>query len=67
MAFEKKTYKRSIILKYIFWNEGMAFCPVVKKLKLGRVYNNNNNDKERTNFDQDSGPRGYAKASYNEV
>lgn len=57
----KKAYKRSIILKYIFVNEGMTFnlnklVPVVKKLKLGKVYNNNINDKERTNFDQDSGP-----------
>lgn len=55
----KMAYKRSIILKYIFLNEGMTFNlnklgPVVKKLKLGKVYNNNINDKdkERTNFEK---------------
>lgn len=34
-----------------------------KEVKIGRVYNNNNNDrdKERTHFDQDSGPCGYVK------
>lgn len=55
----KMAYKRSIILKYISLNEGMTFNlnklgPVVKKLKLGKVYNNNINDKDKewTNFEK---------------
>lgn len=35
----------------------MRAWPSGKDVKIERVYNNNNKDKERTN-DQDSGPRG---------
>lgn len=39
----------------------MRAWPSGKYVKIERVYNNNNKDKERTKFDQDSGPRGYVK------
>lgn len=37
----------------------MRAWPSGKEVKIERVYYNNNKDKERTKFDQDSGPRGY--------